>query len=208
MKMPDDTKKPDIKLVDDPAPESIFDNIDDLRRTATLKVSRKVVTVNVAVKRPANNIYFRVNPDPNMSLDCSVVMGDGGSDDFYFVVPRMLNHHTMLPRLRRVTIAVCCIWPGGNTLLWPVPQIDDTTRVTCWKSARAAYGIAQQNWVQLVWNTDTRDYDVAVAEGIKTEPTWPADKTFVDLLKLGFGVDKIINNENHPYVLRLRGLAE
>jgi hypothetical protein len=59
-----------------------------------------------------------------------------------------------------------------------------------------------------VWNPDTRDYDVAVAEGINTEPTWQADKTLADLLKLGFGVDRIINSENHPYVLRLRGLAQ
>jgi hypothetical protein len=204
--MPDDTKKPDIKLVDDPAPESVFDDIEGLRRTATLKVSRKVVTVHIAVKKPPNNVYFRVNPDPKMSLDCSVLIGDGGSDDFYFVVPRMLNHHCILPRLRQVTIAVCCLWPGGSIVLWPVPQ--DTTRIACWKSARSAYAIAQREWVQVVWNDDTRDYDVASAEGINTEPKWPADKTLVDLLKLGFGVDKIINRDDHPYVLRLRGLAE
>jgi hypothetical protein len=207
--MPDDVKKqPDIKLVDDPTPESVFDDLEGLRRNATLKVSRKVVTVNIAVRKPPNNVYFRVNPDPKMSLDCSVLIGDGGSDDFYFVVPRMLNYHCVLPRLRRVTITVLCIWPGASTSLWPVPEADDTTRITCWKSARAAYRIAQEKWTQLVWNPDTRDYDVAVAEGINTEPTWQADKTLADLLKLGFGVDRIINSENHPYVLRLRGLAQ
>src|SRR5262245_48352748 len=98
--MSDDAKKPDIKLVES-SPESVFDDIEQLRKTATLKVSRKVVPVNVRVGKPANNVYFRVHPQPGWSLECSVIVGDGGSDDFFFVAPSMLNHHTMLPRLRQ-----------------------------------------------------------------------------------------------------------
>ena len=136
--MSDDGKKADIKLVE-AAPESVFDDIETLRKTATLKVSRRVVAVNVAVKRPANNLYFRCHADPKMSLDASVVIGDGGSDDFYFVTPFMLNHHTMLPRLRKVTIATVYAWPGGAISLWPVPNIEET-RIACWKSARSRSG--------------------------------------------------------------------
>jgi hypothetical protein len=201
-----DEKKPDIKLVDTPAPESVFDDIETLRRTATLKVSRRVVPVNVAVSRPSNNVYFRCHAAREMSLDASVIVGDGGSDDFYFVTPRMLNHHTILSRLRRVTIATVYAWPGGAISLWPVPLVEET-RIACWKSARAAYELSKTQWVQLCWNNDTRDYDVVIAEGIKTEPAWPTDKTLPDLLKLGFA-DKIIADEGHPYVMRLRGLAE
>src|SRR5262249_26049727 len=138
----------------------VFDDLEGLRRNATLKVTRRVLTLHVAVKKPPNNVYFRTHPDPKMSLDCSVIIGDGGSDDFYFVVPRMLNHPVILPRLRRVTIATVCIWPGNGTLLWPVAHVDDTTRVICWRSARAAYEIAKTQWVQVIWNADTRDYDV------------------------------------------------
>ena len=50
---------------------------------------------------------------------CSI--GGEGSDDFYFVSPIMLNHHIVLPRLRKVTIAVVYTWPGGAISLWPVP---------------------------------------------------------------------------------------
>jgi hypothetical protein len=119
-----------------------------------------------------------------------------------------LNHPCILPRLRRVTIVTVCIWPGGGNLLWPVPYVGEAVRTLCWKTARAASEIAKTQWTQLVWDDDRRDYDVATAEGINTEPKYPPDKTLADLLKLGFGVDKIINNENNPYVLRLRGLAE
>jgi hypothetical protein len=201
----DDAKKPDIKLVE-AEPTSVFDDIEALRKTATLKVSRRVVPVNVAVKRPPNNVYFRCHADPTMALDASIIVGDGGSDDFYFVTPFMLNHHTMLPRLRRVTIATVYTWPGGAISLWPVPNVEET-RVACWKSARAAFELAKAQWVQLCWNGELRDYDVAVAENIDTEPAWPTDKSFRDLLPLGF-TDKIINTPEHPYVMRLRGLAD
>jgi hypothetical protein len=198
-------QKPDLKVV--PAsPESVFDDIEALRKTATLKVSRRVVPVNVAVRRPPNNVYFRCHSSPAMSLDVSIIIGDGGSDDFYFVTPHMLNHHTMLPRLRRVTIATVYSWPGGAISLWPVPIVEET-RIACWKSARAAYELSKERWVQLCWNADTRDYDVVVAEGIKTEPNWPTDRSLADLLRLGFA-DKIISTPEHPYVMRLRGLTD
>jgi hypothetical protein len=204
--MTDDAKKPEIKLVEPAPPEDVFNDIEALRKTATLKVSRRVVTVNVKVGKPANNVYFRCRTGAEWSLDASVIVGDGGSDDFYFVTPRMLNHHTMLPRLRRVTIAVVYTWPGGAVSLWPVPNAEET-RIACWKSARAAYELSKEQWVQICWNGDLRDYDVVVAGGIESEPNWPADKSLRDLLRLGFA-DKIIADERHPYVMRLRGVAE
>jgi hypothetical protein len=210
-------KSPDLQVVSRTAsdqkpedntnpPESVFDDIETLRKTATLKVSRRVIPVHVSVKKPANNIYFRCHPGPDMSLDASVLMGADGSDDFYFVTPFMLNHHVVLPRLRKVTIAVVYTWPGGVVSLWPVPMAEET-RIACWKSARAAYELSKKKWVQLCWNSERRDYDVAVAEGIKTEPMWPDDLDISKLLKLGFA-DKIISSPEHPYVLQLRGLAE
>jgi hypothetical protein len=205
--MPDDVKKTEhIKLVDTPPPESVFDDVEGLRKVAVLKVSRRVIPVNVTVRRPPNNVYFRCHNDPDMMLDACVIIGDGGSDDFYFVTPRMLNHHTMLPRLRRVTITTVCTWPGGAVSLWPVPNPEEK-KIACWKSARTASELAKKNWMQLCWNSETRDYDVIKAEGIDTEPTWPADKTLRDLLKLGFA-DKIIDSDSHPYVMQLRGLAK
>src|SRR5262249_1423459 len=142
-KMTDEPKKPDIKLVDSPAPEDVFNDIEALRKTATLKVSRRVVPVNVAVRKPPSSCYFRCHSE--LSLDASVIIGDDGSDDFYFVTPFMLNHHTILPRLRKVTIAVVYTWPGGVISLWPVP-IADETRIACWKSARDAYKLSKKQW--------------------------------------------------------------
>ena len=118
----------------------------------------------------------------------------------------MLNHHTMLPRLRKVIITTVYTWPGGAISLWPVPNVDET-RIQCWKSARAAFELSKTQWVQLCWNNEKRDYDVITAEGIAAKPDWPPDLVFNELLKRGF-TDKIINSPEHPYVMRLRGLAE
>jgi hypothetical protein len=204
--MTDKPEKAKLELVDS-MPDSIFDDIETLRRTATIKVSRRAVQINVSVGKPKNNIYFRSHPDPALVLDASVLIGDEGSDDFYFVTPVMLKHHVVLPRLRTVTIAVVYTWPSGAVSLWPVPKAEES-RIPCWKSARTAFELSQTQWVQMIWNSGRRDYDVAIAEGINTEPLWPDDLNISNLLKLGFGVDRIINTPEHPYVMQLRGLAE
>jgi hypothetical protein len=173
--MSEKVEKPNIKLIEDAAPESVFDDIETLRKVATLKVERRVLDINVTVlKRPPDNVYFRVHPDPDWSLDSSIIKGD---DETYFVWPAMLNYPVIFPRLKRVTICTVCMWPGNVIALWTVPVVDSTSnRIACWKSARVAYESAKTQWVQVCWNGERRDYDVSVASGINVEPVWPDDK--------------------------------
>jgi hypothetical protein len=114
----------------------------------------------------------------------------------------MRSHPKLAQHLRWVTIALVYTWPDGGIQLWPVPILGNNPLASA-KSARAAFELAQTQWTQLVWNETRADYDVEVAEGIKKEPVWP-DKPFPAILKVGFA-DKVIDNENHPYVLQLRG---
>jgi len=194
----------------------VFDDVEGLRKVATLKVSRRVVPINVAVEAsPPKDSYFRCHGDPEMSLDASVIVGDGGADDFYF---RTSAHASIippcLPRLRRVTIAKPCTrGPSGAISLWPSAHRRRKLASPAWKSARAAYELAKQDWVQLLWNSDLRDLRTSiVADGIKTEPNWPTDKPLGEwlrsLLRLGF-TDKIIANPRaSPMSNKLRGLAD
>ena len=80
-----------------------------------------------------------------------MLVGPEGSDDFYFVVPVMLKHHAVLPRLRKVTIAIVYSWPGGAISLWPVPSVEEH-RIACWKSARTAFEMSKAGWVQMIWD--------------------------------------------------------
>jgi len=188
-------------------PTNIFDDLASLRKQSKLTVQRKSVLVNVPIDKPANNVYFRVNPDPEMQLDDSTVLRDnsGTKRSVYYVVPAMRSHPKLEQRLRRVTIALLYIWPGGTIQLWPVPIVGDST-LPSWKSQRAAFELAQKSWTQIVWNDERSDYDVEIAEAIEKEPVWP-DKSMGELLKLAFA-DKVIDNEDHPYVRQLRGVFD
>jgi hypothetical protein len=90
---------------------------------------------------------------------------------------------------------------GGNVLLWPVSM---ETTFAAWRSAQQAAQLAQKTWVQISWSEERGDYIVETAEGINQDPIWPTE-TFSQLLKIGFA-DRIIDNEDHEYVRRLRGL--
>jgi hypothetical protein len=207
--MTEDTRHPKIELVASDTnqhhADNIFDDLASLRKQSKLTVQRKSVLVNVPVDKPPDNVYFRAHPYPEMQLDDSTVLHDKATRSFYYVVPLMRSHAKLAQRVRRVTIALIYMWPGGTIQLWPVPIVGDST-LPAWKSARAAFELAQTSWTQIVWNKERTDYDVEVAEAIDKEPVWP-DKSMGELLKLAFA-DKVIDNEDHPYVRQLRGVFD
>jgi hypothetical protein len=206
--MTDEQSKPRLEVVNDkPGSQasSVFDDLGALRKASKLTVQRKPVLVNVTVDKPANNCYFRAHP--TWVLDEATVIRDaeGTSRTFYFVVPAMRTHPKLMPRLRPVTLAVISLWPADTVQIWPVPILGER-EFKVWKSARTAYELARNQWVQIVWNEASSDYIIDPAEGIDHLPNWP-DKSFEELLKLGFD-GKIIDNEDHSYVRRLRGLLD
>jgi hypothetical protein len=210
--MTEDTpRRPKIELVPPDTGESratdIFDDLASLRKQSKLTVQRKAVLVNVPIDRPANNVHFRSHPSAEMQLDNTTVLRDnsGTQRAFYYVTPAMRSHPKLAPRLRKVTIALLYIWPGGQIQLWPVPILGDST-LRSWKSARAAFELSLTNWTSIVWNEERSDYDVETAEKIDKEPIWP-EKSMSELLKLAFA-DKVIDNEEHPYVRQLRGVFD
>jgi hypothetical protein len=204
------TERPKLEVINEQpkaegTPGSVFDDLASLRKASKLTVQRKAVLVNVAVDKPPNNAYFRCHRE--LVLDDATVLRDaeGTNQAFYFVVPQMRTHPKLAPRLRRVTLVLTSTWPNGNVLIWPVPILTER-EFPVWKSARAAYELARDRWVQMVWAEERSDYLLEIAKGIDHEPTWP-EKGFGELLKLGFD-GKVIDSEDHPYVRRLRGLID
>jgi hypothetical protein len=197
------TKKPDLKVVPNKDPSAIFDDLAALREASKLTIKRKTVLVNVPVGKPANNVHFRTNP--TLKLENATVIKDkeGTGDIYYFVVPDMRGHRKLAPRLRPVTIMLTCTWPGNGFLLWPVPE---KISFRPWKSEKNAADLAQTIWMSMVWNEEKSDYDVEDATDIKAEPIWPKE-SFEQLLKTGFA-DCIVDNEDHYFVRRLRGIID
>jgi hypothetical protein len=185
----------------------VFSDLTSLRKESKLTVRRKAVLVNVSVDKPPSNTHFRVHPSPEMQLEDATVLHDRDEGSFYYVVPAMRGHPKLKLRLRRVTLALVYTWPGGNIMIWPVPHPIGRD-FKPWKSARKAFELAQAQWVQMVWDEEQGDYAIETAEDLdkKLEPAWP-DKFFSEHLKIGFS-DKVVDNEEHPYVRRLRGVHD
>jgi hypothetical protein len=195
--------KRDLKIVPKGDPTDIFNDLAALRKASKITVKRETVLVNVLVGKPANNVYFRIHPTL-MLEDATVIREEEGTrKKFYFVTPAMREHSKLAPRLRYVTVHLVCTWPGDGILLWPVPVKAD---FAAWRSEQAAARLAVDKWTQLVWDPDRADFRVETAENIDRQPTWP-NESFEQLLKLGFA-DCIVDNEDHYYVRRLRGIID
>ena len=95
----------------------------------------------------------------------------------------------------------------GNVLLWPckLPGVDG--RSNTWnESALAAARIAESRWVRMSANMSAGMYDTVEAIEQLSDPSWPPDLTFPDVLKLCFR-DRFIDSLDHPIVRALRGEA-
>jgi hypothetical protein len=204
--MTDDLVKPKIKLVTARNPTDIFDDLQSLRKKSLLKVKRRTVLINISVGKPSSDVFFRTFTDPELILDNVTVIrdDDGVRKTFYFVAPDMRDHPKLASRLRFVTLMVTYTWPAGEFRLWPVPGADRDVR--SWRSEREAAALAQTCWVQMAWNDSRGDFDVETAENIDREPTRP-DMTMSSMLKIAF-TDRVIDDEDHPFVRRLRGMLD
>jgi hypothetical protein len=179
-------------------PTAIFNNMGRLRSVKKPIVKKTSVLVDVPIDKPANNVWFRCHPDPEMQLD-SAILRDGNT--YYYVDLDMHEHPKLAKRIRWVTLALVYSWPGGGIQIWPVP-FKGSRKQPAWDSAREAFELSQTHWVQMVYNEETRGYDIDTADRPNQVPVWP-NKSFEDYLKIGFG-DRIIVDEDHPYMNQLR----
>ena len=189
-----------------PSSTDIFNDLDALREQSKLTVRRRSVLTNVfVVKHPANSKHFRVHPDKEMTLNATVIFDD--SQNCYYVTPGMRSHPKLNKRLRYVTLYLAVLWPEQQPVIWPVPVArEDGKYLAVWRSYRKAAELAKENWVQMTWDDSKRDFSVEDAERIPHQPQWPKENMSA-LLKIAFE-GYVIDNENHPYVHILRGLAE
>ena len=84
---------------------SVFDDLDKLRIVDPAALSGDIAHLaHVAVRKPKKDEYFRVNPDPEMSLT-SLVWADPDLGDVYFVTP---DARPIMAESGRVVTLVLC----------------------------------------------------------------------------------------------------
>jgi hypothetical protein len=202
--MGDESTKPKLVVSEPPRsehdPGSIFDDLDALRKDQKQTVQRQAVLVNVKVSKPPKDTFFRCHR--TLRLEGARVVQEKGTDrTTHFVTPAMKDYPKLVSHISHVDLVLTCTWPSGDFLLWPVPV---STKFPVWKSARKACELAVDKWTSMAWSEQKKDYQIEVAESVDHEPEWP-NKTFNELLRLGFDEGRIIDTAEHAYVLQLRG---
>ncbi len=158
------------------------------------------VLVSVLVRKPHRQEFFRTHPDPEMTLQTSILEFKQERQSF-IVSPELAPY---LPGEAVAKILVPTLTNQGSLCLWPIRLPDEHGRIDEWNAvAVEAAERAKTKWIRLMANMGAGTYDVLEAIGQFPDPVWP-DVTLEKLLELGFK-DRIIDSLDHPVLQRLRG---
>jgi len=161
-------------------------------------IRREITTI--PAKRPSSQRYFKIHPTMEVTVDVLEWKEEG---TLYLV--RQDKVAIMFEQTKRVILHLGA-YPTGSFFLFPVPQPDARGSQNPWhKSAAQVVRKAKKRWIRIQPDKATQGYIPYVAEGKIPPPEWP-DKTMAEILSIAFA-DAIIDNEDHPIVKQLRGLA-
>ena len=163
--------------------------------------AQKVLT-GVPVRRPPKQLFIRVNPNPALRLECGLLELDGDPRP-YLVLPECA--YILGTDMKHRQLRLACD-RQNNPFLWPVPLPPQEGHDNGWNiSHRIVADMSETTWVRMVSNRDTGAYEAIRALGSDIpEPQWP-ELSLVQLLELAFGNSHVIDREEHPAVLTLRG---
>ena len=163
---------------------------------------KKLVTT-IPVKKPSKEWFVRAHPDAAYRLQTAVLELKEGDRETYLVArdlwSELSSEPTFSPRL-----LVTAINRQGVLFLWPIRLPGADGKLDDWsRSAMGAANEAKSQWVRITANMSLGAYDVAIASGLASEPSWPEMK-FQEIIKIAFR-DKVISEWSHPVLQRLRG---
>lgn len=183
-------------------PPSIFAEIANDRlelEDYTASVSEIVSTI--PVRKPSAQEFFRVSPDPALSLVTTVYFDKSDMDKAYLVAPNMRGSLAEDARLTRLVVYAT---RRGATCIWPMALPTDDN-ASAWVDTRLeAVRRAKERWVRIRADMHLGAYRIYEAQGDIGEPAFPS-KTLAELLEIGFK-GRVIETEDHPIIKGLRGL--
>lgn len=182
--------KPPIKLVETPEVPRLTQDFGSLLPDSTKSSVPEV-------KKPDPQAFIRVHPTWN--LPCYIF--EDTTNQLTYLVSLHLNerysdilHKKILyPAITRYQIL----------FFWSVNM---GRRYNTWnRSAMEAVQLAKTTWIRVSPDNTSRTYKTYLAEGEIQEPQFPSEKELGDLLLTAFQ-DRIIMDEDHPSLRRIRGL--
>jgi hypothetical protein len=98
-----------------------------------------------------------------------------------------------------------CINRQGVLSIWHIRLPGEDGKLLEWhRSAAEAAERAMSRWIRMQANMSLGAYEISEARGNLPEPEWP-EYSFREILEVAFK-DRLIGDEDHPVVKRLRGL--
>ena len=200
--------KPKPPTVPDPlTPEAVMQGDDEfspenlrLLNTLDLKDLLKEELVEIAVRKPKKDEWFRVLPGQFQQGGILEVQRET-----YWVSPKIQSELLGDPCFS-LRICVLAVTKQGVPFIWALkPDCESGGKSD--KSARAplaAMQLAQEKWTRIYWVKEKFEYLIETAD-ISDEPKFP-EKSFSELLRLGFK-SSIISTLDHPALLELKGRA-
>ena len=136
-------------------PSDPFDT-ERLRSASLENIAVEKITLTIPVRRPGRNEFFRVHPDPEMTVDWFVLERKDDMDrEVYWVTEEF--HEDLLDELKPVRIFTC-INKRGTVFLWPaqLPGSDNRSGRRWHESALEIAENAENSWVKMQGNTRSR----------------------------------------------------
>jgi hypothetical protein len=180
----------------------VFADLSALRLTPDEagQIGSEEALVHVSVRKPSNNEFVRVNPDPTMSLSTSVFIDS--EREVYLVAP---NARNVLVAGVKAMLLLATVNQRGVFFIWPLALGDGTGRRNAWHdTAREAAELAKREWIKLVSDMPSGQYRVYRAKGELPNPVFP-EKSLEELLRIAFR-GRVIDGEDHPVVRQALGL--
>ena len=199
-----ETELPDFAQVEAVAPAPDPFNPEALRLPPDFeqKVGLTKVLNNVPVRKPNDQEWFDVCPDPAYRGDYAAIRLK--SDGEYFLVAGKLVD-ILADEIVHVTIYTV-MTKGGTVLLWPVkvPKATDRRGDKWNASAHTVALAAMGRRVRMKSNREGGFYEHVTSKSTLNSdgPVWPVEP-FFELLRIGFAKEgRFIDNLDHP-VLKL-----
>jgi hypothetical protein len=185
--------------------QSVPPDADDISRLFDSEIGDAItepVHNSITAKKPKD--FFRTHPDKAYRPQTEIYTHkpEGVIDEQHYIVDPAMRGR--IEEARPCTL-VTVVDRDGVPRLWPIPLPREGERDNdAWKSARAAARAGLGRWVKLVWAK--RAYKTREAQsGYAPDPDWGKVPPFAELVRIAFGENGIIRNEQHPVYRELFG---
>jgi hypothetical protein len=157
---------------------------------------------HIPIRRPNKQDFIRVHPGPEYRFSPAALIVSDEEGETFLVTSQYF------PQLEEAFQSLFTLYLTVNRqkvlTFWPIKLPGPDGRINTWHlTAHEVAQAAMKTWVRVTPNRSLRGYEAFEAETRLPEPEWP-QLPLSELLEIAFK-GRIIANEEHPVIKRLRG---